>query len=169
MIATEQLTSRLERPGGIDRTPSASALVLSLVRLHDLLANARIVWLSTVRPDGRPHVVPTWFDWDGEAITVFTRLESQKVHNVRHEPRVMVAIGRPDPTFEVELLEGDAEVVDDRVATSRARPSARFAAKYADSFAVGGRTVEAFAAEYPHALRIRPTRLLDWGAREAAR
>jgi hypothetical protein len=41
----------------------------------------------------------------------------------------MVAVGRADLTFEVELL-------------------------------------EAFAEEYPHAIRIRPTRLLDWGARE---
>jgi hypothetical protein len=29
-----------------------------------------------------------------------------------------------------------------------------------------GRTVEVFAADHPHAIRIHPTRLLDWGARE---
>ncbi len=167
MIATVPVTAPLERPNGAVRPPATAALLRSLVRLHDLLANARIVWLSTTRPDGRPHVVPTWFDWDGEVITVFTRPDAQKVRNVRHEPRVMLAIGRADPIFEVELLEGEAEVVDAPAARLRAvRPSSRFAAKYADSFAETGRTVDAFAAEFPNALRIRPTRLLDWGARE---
>jgi PPOX class probable F420-dependent enzyme len=139
----------------------------SVVRLHELLVNARIVWLSSMRPDGRPHVVPTWFDWDGEVITVFSRPNAQKVRNVRHEPRVMLAIGRPEPSFEVELLEGDATIVDGGVEAQRAvRPSARFAAKYAGSLAETGRTMDGFAQEFPHALRIRPTRLLDWGARE---
>jgi PPOX class probable F420-dependent enzyme len=157
----------LHRPSiGAVRPPAEAAVLRSLVRLHDLLANARVVWLSTVRPDGRPHVVPTWFDWDGESITIFTRRDAQKVRNVRREPRVMVAIGRPEPTFEVELLEGEAAVVDTVAVGARVlRPSDRFAAKYADSLAATGGTVDSFAADFPTALRIRPTRLLDWGAR----
>jgi PPOX class probable F420-dependent enzyme len=143
--------------------PTASALVGSLVRLHELLGRARIVWLSTARPDGRPHVVPTWFDWDGEVITVFTRPDAQKVRNVRHEPRVMLAIGKPDPMFEVELLEGEA-VVGSRPIW----PTGTFATKYADALAETGRTIDSYAAEFPQAIRIRPTRLLDWGARGAS-
>ncbi|HEX4898146.1 MAG TPA: pyridoxamine 5'-phosphate oxidase family protein, partial [Candidatus Limnocylindrales bacterium] len=94
------------------RPPASTAALGSILRLHELLASARVIWLSSTRPDGRPHVVPTWFDWDGEHITVFTRPNAQKVRNVRHEPRVMVAIGRADETFEVELLEADAEIVE---------------------------------------------------------
>jgi PPOX class probable F420-dependent enzyme len=142
--------------------PAPAATIRSLVRLHDLLGRARIVWLSSTRPDGRPHVVPTWFDWDGEVITVFSRPDAQKVRNVRHEPRVMLAIGEADPRFECELLEGEAAVGSRPVC-----PSGRFATKYAESLAESGRTLPAFAAEYPQAIRIRPTRLLDWGAREA--
>jgi PPOX class probable F420-dependent enzyme len=149
------------------RPPESTATLRSLVRLHELLANARVIWLSTTRSDGRPHVVPSWFDWDGEHITVFTRPQAQKVRNVRHEPRVMVAVGRADVRFEVELLEAEAEVVDCPTASSCAvRPSQRFATKYADALRDQGGSVETFAADYPSALRIRPTRLLDWGARE---
>jgi PPOX class probable F420-dependent enzyme len=142
--------------------PSAAALVASIIRLHELLGGARILWLSSARPDGRPHVVPTWFDWDGEVITVFARPDAQKVRNVRHEPRVMLAIGKPDPAFEVELLEGEAVV-----GSCAVRPSASFASKYAQSLTETGRTIDSFAAEYPQSIRIRPTRLLDWGARGA--
>ena len=211
MFAVAPMTMGQERPVAV-RPPASTSVLRSLVRLHELLANARVIWLSTTRPDGRPHVVPTWFDWDGEHITVFTRPHAQKVRNVRHEPRVMVAIGCADLTFEVELLEAEAEVVDapeaeaqveagavpasqveasavpasqveaSAVPAPRAeaaagkvppaerpltapRPGARFAAKYADALREEGRSVEAFAADYPSALRIRPTRLLDWGAR----
>jgi PPOX class probable F420-dependent enzyme len=142
--------------------PSAAALVGSIIRLHELLGGARILWLSSARPDGRPHVVPTWFDWDGEVITVFARPDAQKVRNVRHESRVMLAIGKPDPAFEVELLEGEAVVGSMSVG-----PSLRFASKYAESLAETGRTIDSYAIEYPQAIRIRPTRLLDWGARGA--
>jgi PPOX class probable F420-dependent enzyme len=143
--------------------PTAAALVGSIIRLHELLGGARIVWLSSARPDGRPHVVPTWFDWDGEVITVFTRPDAQKVRNVRHEPRVMLAIGKADLAFEVELLEGEAVV-----GSSPVSPSAMFASKYAQSLAETGRTIDSYAVEYPQAIRIRPTRLLDWGARGAS-
>ena len=142
--------------------PTTTALAASMIRLHQLLGRARIVWLSSARPDGRPHVVPTWFDWDGEIITVFTRPDAQKVRNVRHDPRVMVAIGKPEPAFEVELLEGEAVV-----GSTPVRPSAAFASKYAEALAEMGRTIDSYVTDYPQPIRIRPTRLLDWGARGA--
>ena len=30
-----------------------------------------VVWLSSVQRDGRPHLVPVWFHWDGEQIVAF--------------------------------------------------------------------------------------------------
>lgn len=147
--------------------PGTAAVVRSLLRVHELLANARVIWLSSVRPDGRPHVVPTWFDWDGEAITVFTRPEAQKARNIRNRPSVMVAIGTAEPAFDVELIEGEARVIDPENGSSpTVLPSTRFATKYGAVLALEGRTLSSFAADYPCAVRIRPTRLLDWGARE---
>ena len=149
--------------------PGTTALVRSLIRLHELLASARVIWLSSVRPDGRPHVVPTWFDWDGEVITVFTRPDAQKARNIRSHSAVMLAIGGTEPAFEVELIDGEARVVDgDRDSSAGTLPSERFASKYAEVLATDGRTVASFAADYPCAVKIRPIRLLDWGAREHA-
>jgi PPOX class probable F420-dependent enzyme len=140
----------------------------SVARLHHLLAEARIVWLSTTRPDGRPHVVPVWFDWDGEIITVFSRPEAQKIRNIRNQPAVMLAIGRVDSMTEVELLEGHATIAERAPGLARL-PSARFAAKYAAQLNEAGHSIDWFAAQFPRALRIRPTRLLDWGARSGRR
>jgi PPOX class probable F420-dependent enzyme len=149
------------------RPPAAAAVVRSMVRVQSLLATARVIWLSSTRPDGRPHVVPTWFDWDGETITIFTRADAQKVRNVRCQPRVMVAIGIADTTFQVELLEGEALVIDETSGHGLVRPSDGFARKYAEAFQSNGFTIDSFALQFPHAIRVRLTRLLDWGAREA--
>ena len=45
-----------------ESAPSATRRVLPM------LAEERVVWLSTVRPDGTPHLVPTWFVWNGDAL-----------------------------------------------------------------------------------------------------
>jgi PPOX class probable F420-dependent enzyme len=175
MIGIDVVASPPERPSRsihaarVSAPPLAAAVLRSMVRVQELLATARVIWLSTIRPDGRPHVVPVWFDWDGEVVTVFTRANSQKVRNVRHQPRMMLAIGQPEPCFEVELLEAEIVALDETGdVLASARPSTRFETKYAGALAETGRDLESFVAEFPHALRIRPTRLLDWGAREAS-
>ena len=45
-----------------------ASLERTLERVRPMLASEPVVWLSTVRPDGLPHLVPTWFWWDGEAL-----------------------------------------------------------------------------------------------------
>jgi len=80
----------------------------------------------------------------------------------------MLAIGRVDSMTEVELLEGHATIAERAPGLARL-PSARFAAKYAAQLNEAGHSIDWFAAQFPRALRIRPTRLLDWGARSGRR
>ncbi len=80
----------------------------TLARVRPMLATEPVVWLSTVRPDGLPHLVPTWFWWDGEALIVFSKPDAVKVRNLRANPRLMVALGRPDDDFSVGLIEAEA-------------------------------------------------------------
>ncbi|UFR00145.1 pyridoxamine 5'-phosphate oxidase family protein [Streptomyces sp. Go40/10] len=75
------------------------------------LANERDAWLSTAHPDHGPHQVPLWFLWDGRAVWMCTTAASVTARNVRAEPRVRLAL--PD-TFDVVLLQGDAECFLDR-------------------------------------------------------
>lgn len=43
--------------------PTATQGLLSWSEVEARLAAARHYWLATVRPDGRPHVVPRWGVW----------------------------------------------------------------------------------------------------------
>jgi PPOX class probable F420-dependent enzyme len=73
------------------------------------LLSDRNVWLSTVRPDGRPHLVPIWFVWVRDRFYICTEGKSVKVKNVAATPRASVALedgNRP------VIAEGVAAVLD---------------------------------------------------------
>jgi PPOX class probable F420-dependent enzyme len=131
-------------------------------RIRGFLEREPIVWLSTVRPDGAPHLVPIWFWWDGEGILVFSKPDAQKVRNLRANPSVMLALGDPDEDFDVGLFRGRAEIVDRP--TRSVLPFAHLA-KYADRMAALGIDAETYAATYSQVIRIVPDVFLDWHGR----
>ena len=45
-----------------------------------------------MRADGRPHLVPVWFLWDGETLLIFSEPEKQKVRNLRANGQVSLAL-----------------------------------------------------------------------------
>ena len=126
------------------------------------LERETVIWLSSIRPDGRPHVVPLWFLWDRESILVFSKPHAQKVRNLLADPRVMVAVGQPGADFDVELIEATAELAP--VPTCRLVPGP-FARKYLELIVCAGSTLDRYAELYSQPIRIQPIRWLGWGGR----
>ena len=117
-----------------------------------------ILWLASVRPDGRPHLVPVWFLWEGETILIFSKPANQKIRNLRQNPAVTVALDATDRGDDVIALEGVAAFIDDPdIATTL--PA--YASKYAERLANLGWTAAEMAQEYSQAIRITITRQLD--------
>lgn len=78
-----------------------------------LVAQAHTGKLATVREDGSPHVVPIWFDLDGETI-VFTTGESVvKARNIRRDARVSLCVDDERPPFQYVRVDGTATFSDD--------------------------------------------------------
>jgi PPOX class probable F420-dependent enzyme len=50
------------------------------------------LWLATVRPNSRPHLVPIWFVWVAGKIHLCTGADSVKVRNLKQNPRVSIAL-----------------------------------------------------------------------------
>src|SRR3954451_2444905 len=99
--------------------------MLDLTQAHDAHIDRRlrsepIIWLSSIRPDGRPHIVPVWFWWDGTTILIFSQPEAQKVKNLRHNSRVMLALNTADDGEDVVYLEGEAQLAAAGTATPAA-------------------------------------------------
>ena len=95
--------------------------------------------------DGLPHLVPIWFSWDGETVLIASKPHAKKVANLRVNPRVMLALGEPDEDFDVGLLEGVAEILDEPSAGPSPRSHLR---KYRDQLAAIGLDREEFLATY---------------------
>jgi PPOX class probable F420-dependent enzyme len=131
-------------------------------RIGRLLRREPVVWLSTVRADGRPHLVPIWFSWDGARLLVASKPDAVKVRNVRVNPQVMLALGEAEDDFDVGLVEAVAELPD--AAAAELLPSAHFD-KYAAQLAALGLTREEYLATYSQPIVITPTRFLPWHGR----
>ncbi|MEV0122124.1 pyridoxamine 5'-phosphate oxidase family protein [Streptomyces sp. NPDC050703] len=89
------------------------------------LAAERDVWVSTAHPEHGPHHVPLWFMWDGQAVWMCTSATAATARNIRKEPRVRLAL--PD-TFDVVLLQGEAECIPDQAVPGEAAEA--FARKF---------------------------------------
>ena len=131
-------------------------------RVSRLLETEPVVWLSTVKPDGTPHLVPIWFSWDGQTILIASKPHARKVANLRENPRVMLALGEAEEDFDVGMMEGVAEILDRPAA--EVLPS-RHLRKYRDQMAEIGLTREEFLATYSLVIRITPTRFFPWHGR----
>ncbi len=135
--------------------------MLDLTKERDAHIDKRLraelmMWLSTVRPDGRPHLVPVWFLWDGRAILIFSQPNQQKLRNLQHNPNVMVALDTAGQGDDVVMIEGKAELLNDP-AVSAALPA--YAEKYKQRLELYGWTGEAMAQDYSQAIRITPTKI----------
>jgi PPOX class probable F420-dependent enzyme len=137
-------------------SPAASS------RIDRLLRDEPVVWLSSVRPDGRPHIVPIWFSWDGREILIASKPNAQKVRNLRANSTVMLALGEAEDDFDVGLLEGRAELLDAPAATVL---PASHCTKYRSQMAAIGLSRAEFLATYSQVIRIVPTRFLPWRGR----
>ncbi|HET7800347.1 MAG TPA: PPOX class F420-dependent oxidoreductase [Humibacillus xanthopallidus] len=93
----------------------------------DFLTVRHLATLTTLRPDGTPHVTPVGFTWDPETATarVITSRGSRKTRNA--------ATGGPAALCQVDgrwwlSLEGTTRVLDDPVSVRDAER--RYAARY---------------------------------------
>ena len=68
-------------------------------------------WLSTSRPDGRPHLMIVWGVWRENAFWFTTGPRTRKAKNLSASPHCVIATDKAD---EAVILEGTAEEIRDR-------------------------------------------------------
>ena len=73
-------------------------------------------WLSTIRPDGRPHVTGLIGHWIDDTLYFASGPGTRKARNLAAEPRCTIAISLPDLDL---VLEGTAVRVADRATLTR--------------------------------------------------
>lgn len=125
--------------------------------IEERLRSNEMVWLTTVRSDGRPHSVPVWFLWESETILIFSKPNTQKIYNLRQNHYVTLALD--DTKKGVVILEGTAELLGRGDASERLQA---YGEKYREGLRRIGVTVEAFTTLYSQPIRVTPVRLITW-------
>jgi Pyridoxamine 5'-phosphate oxidase len=72
------------------------------------LERSRNYWISTSRPDGRPHAMPVWGVWLDDVFFFSSGRDSAKARNLAANPAIVVHLESGD---EAVILEGVAETV----------------------------------------------------------
>ena len=81
-------------------------------KIAAFLAEPRNVIVAGIRRDGRPHLSPNWFYWDGERFFVSTTRGRVKYTIFRHDPRAQLAVD--DSTgFRAVLIPATVEIRED--------------------------------------------------------
>lgn len=74
----------------------------------DRLMRAQNTWVATVRPDGRPHLVPIWFVVSDGAWYFVTDPKSVKARNLQQNSHVSLALEDGSQPY---IVEGEAQPV----------------------------------------------------------
>ncbi len=124
-------------------------------RALERLATEKIGWLTSVNPDGQPQASAIWFLWESGKVLVYSHRRAPRNGNLEDNPRVAFNLHTDVAGGDHVSMEGAARI--DTVGP-RADQHPAYRAKYADMIAGYGWTPEWFAAEYPLAIRVTPTR-----------
>src|ERR1700678_102724 len=98
---------------------SPNAVPTEWSRARAELADAEVYWLSTVRPDGRPHVTPLLAVWLEGALYFCTGPDERKAKNLSTNPRCVLTTGHSTLSGLDLVIEGTAEIVSDHAELGR--------------------------------------------------
>ncbi len=84
-------------------------------KIEAFLAEPRNVVVAGIRRDGRPHLSPNWFYWDGERFYVSTTRGRVKYAIFGRDPRAQLLVDDP-VGFRAVLVPATVEIREDIVA-----------------------------------------------------
>lgn len=132
-----------------------------------LLEAERIVIVASLGPRGWPHSVPMWFVVRDGRVWIWTFAKSQKVRNLRRDPRatLLVEAGREYEELRGVMIEARAQIVrePEAVLAVGREIAARYGGGEPDAGAL--RALEAQARKRV-AVRFEPVETASWDHRK---
>ena len=125
------------------------------------LEDAEVFWLTTVRPDGRPHVTPLIAIWLDDCLYFCTGATERKAKNLARNPHCVITTG-------CNRLEGLDIVVEGAANRTRHEPTlqrlaALWASKYDWHYAVSEGAFHGERGNVAHVYQVTPTTIFGFG------
>lgn len=145
-------------------------IAMSPDEVREFLATSRTMILTTIGPDGVPDPVGMWFLLDGDDIWMRTYAKSQKVANLRRDPRVAVLVEDGDRYAELRgvQISGRVELDDDldRICDIAAGLLVKYEGLAEQDVPAVREAYRASAAAKQVAIRLVPERVVSWDHRK---
>ena len=128
--------------------------------VQGFLATKEVAVLATLQADGAPLAMPMWFLHGPASLTMISVADTQKVRNLRRDPRVSVVAEAVSGSGEIRgvIVQGRAEFLPD--GAERRALIDRFHAKYRRLEKLwAGKAMPANRVMF----RIVPSRVRSWG------
>jgi nitroimidazol reductase NimA-like FMN-containing flavoprotein (pyridoxamine 5'-phosphate oxidase superfamily) len=129
---------------------------------------AEVFWVSTVRPDGRPHVTPLLAVWHDDAMYFCTGPDERKAKNLGQNPQCILTTGQNDLDGLDVVVEGQAVEVGDAAELDRVTNA--YESKYGAHFTAPEGTwfglSDAIRARKVLLYRVTPTTVLGFARGE---
>jgi PPOX class probable F420-dependent enzyme len=82
--------------------------------VDELLRRPNPAVVATLRPDGSPHTVATWYLWDGDRVLLNMDESRARLGFLRRDPRISLTVLDAESWYrQVTLLGSVVELVDD--------------------------------------------------------
>lgn len=140
----------------LDLPAMQGTLPLSRDEIGDFLNGPWAASLACVRPDGKPHVIPVWQEWDGQDFSVIVWRGSQWADYLGHNPNVSLTVDEPWAPLRRVVVQGCAEPVTGEMGNLEALVQ-RLARRYLGQPAPSG-----LLSQVQGAFLIRPVAVRGW-------
>lgn len=124
---------------------------------RELLEQPLVGVLGTAGPDGQPHVVPTWYLYEGGELVMHASRRARRVRDLRQNDRASFCVDTKTHPYRAVIVWGRATVTVDVDDERMRRLAVRYLGQqsgdvYADTL-VGARMA---------IIRLRPERIITW-------
>ncbi len=147
---------------------SPGAVATTWARGRTILRDAEVYWVSSVRPDGRPHVTPLLGVWLNGAMYFCTGEDERKAKNLTENPHCILTTGCNSLDGLDVVVEGDVAMASDEaelenvVNAYESKYGSHFTAPEGTWFGLGDAIRRKEALLY----RLAPRRVLGFGKGE---
>lgn len=144
-------------------------ITMTEVEIDDFLAAGTTLQVATNGPKGTPHLAPMWYVVENGKVAFRSFSKSQKIVNLRRDPRLTVLVERGLAYGELQgvMIAGTATLIDDpsRVLALYGKMAAKYPLVGDRPIEMDNETLEATLGRYAAkntGVIVEPTKIVSW-------
>ena len=145
-------------------------IVMSDEEVATFLEQSRTATMGTIGPTGMPHLVAMWYGLVDGKVCFETKAKSQKVQNLRRDPRIVVSVeqGWTYDQLRGVSIEGTAAIIEDSTSDEFWACGVSVFERYQGPYTEEMRPFVEMMMNKRVVVRVEPTRVRSWDHRKLA-